>query len=138
VRSTGVIVSSGREDLVVPAPDDQRRRPALAEPGLDGRVERQVGAVVVEQVHLDLGVARPVEQRLVVDPVVGRDAADVGHPVRVLELRRLRRDQHVERPAVLVGAVGPIGLDRVPELLEALLVGVGSSTTGASAGPASR
>ena len=114
----------GGKDLVVLAPDDQRRRLIFAEVCLHGRIERQVGPVVVEEIHLDLGVARPIEQRLVVHPVVGRDAADVRDAVGVLELRGLRRHQHMERLAVRVRAVGPVGLDRIPELLQPLLVGI--------------
>src|SRR5499433_2218280 len=58
------------------------------------------------------------------DPVVGIDAAYVGDAVGVLELGRLWRDQDVKRLAVLFRVVGPIGFDRVPELLEAFLVGI--------------
>src|SRR5262249_62215801 len=43
----------GGEDRVVLAPDDQRRRPVLAEIGLNGGIEGHVGAVVVEEVELD-------------------------------------------------------------------------------------
>ena len=89
----------GGENLVVLAPDDQRRRLMLAEISLDGGIERQVGPVVVEEVELDLVVARAIEQRLVVDPIVGRDAADVGDAVRVLELRRLESDRASIAPA---------------------------------------
>src|SRR5262249_35587463 len=55
----------GREDFVVLAPDDERRRLMLAEICLHLRIKRQIGAIVVEQVHLDFGVARPIEQRLI-------------------------------------------------------------------------
>jgi hypothetical protein len=67
----------GGKDRVVRAPDDQRRRLVLAEEGLEARVKRDVGAIVVEEVELDLDVARPVEQRLVVDPVRRVDTGDV-------------------------------------------------------------
>ena len=60
-------------------------------------IERHVGAVVVEQVELDVRVARAIEQRLVVDPVVGIDAGDVAHAVGVLELGRFRRDEIDQR-----------------------------------------
>ena len=114
----------GGEYLVVLAPDDQRGRPVLAEIGLDRRIERQVGAIVVEEIHLDFGVARPVEQGLVVDPIIRRDAAEIGDAVGVLELCRLRGDQHVQRLAVSLRVVGPIGLDRIPELFQPFVIGV--------------
>src|SRR5437763_15770629 len=83
------------ENLVILAPDDQRRRLVLAEIGLHGRIKRKVGAIVVEDVHLDFGVAGPVKQRLIMDPVVWRDSAYIADAIGVLELRRLRRDQNV-------------------------------------------
>ena len=48
----------GGKDHVVLAPDDQRRRLMLAEVCLDLRIQRQVGPVVVEEVHLDVGCCR--------------------------------------------------------------------------------
>src|SRR5262245_15501886 len=42
----------GREDLVVLAPDDERRRLMLAEICLHLRIKLHIGAIVVEQVHL--------------------------------------------------------------------------------------
>ena len=55
-----------REDLVVLAPDDQRRRLALAEERLEFRVERNVRPVVEKEVELNLVVALAVEQELIV------------------------------------------------------------------------
>src|SRR5450631_534264 len=46
----------GGKDEVVLAPDDQCRRFVLAEISLDRRIERQVGPVVVEHIHLDIVV----------------------------------------------------------------------------------
>ncbi len=81
-----------REDLVIFAPDDQRRRLAVAEECLELWMERQVGAVVVEQVELDILVPRQGEQRLVVHPVVGAGAGQVLDSIGILEFGRLRRD----------------------------------------------
>ena len=58
----------------------------FAEERLELRIERNIGAVVVEQVELDVLVAGAIEQRLVVHPVVGADARDIPHAVGVLEL----------------------------------------------------
>src|SRR5512134_137145 len=46
-----------REDLVVLAPHNQRRRLMRAEIRLDGGIQRQVGAVVVEHIQLNLVIS---------------------------------------------------------------------------------
>src|SRR3954452_16658226 len=51
-----------REDRVVGAPDDQRRRTPLAEIRLHRRIEQQVGAIIVEEIELVVGIAGTVEQ----------------------------------------------------------------------------
>ena len=66
----------------------------------------------------------PIEQRLVVPPIVRIDPCDVGDAVGVLELRRFRGHEHSDRRAMGVRPVCPIGLDRIPERLEPLLIGV--------------
>ena len=114
----------GGEDLVVLAPDDQRRRLALAKERLEFRIERDVGSIVEEEVELDVLVSGAIEQRLIVAPIVRIDAGNVGHAVDILELRRFRRDEEGERGAMRFGSVGPISLDRVPESLEPFLIGV--------------
>src|SRR5215813_8060471 len=48
----------GREDLVVLAPNYERRGLMLAEICLHLRIKRHIGSIVVEQVHLDIAVAR--------------------------------------------------------------------------------
>ena len=58
------------------------------------------------------------------DPVIRIDSADIADTIGVLELCRLRRDQHVKCLAVHFRVVGPIGLDRVPELFEPFLIGI--------------
>ena len=78
-------LSAGRgEDLIVLPPDDEHRRLVLAEIGVPFRVERRVAAVAIEQRQLDLGVPRPVEERLVDVPVVGADRLLVPDAVGVL------------------------------------------------------
>jgi hypothetical protein len=94
--------SIGWKNLVVLAPDNQRRRLAIAEVGLNLRIQRQIGPVVVEQIHLDVGIARAIKQGLIVNPVVGRDATQVRDAVGVLKLGRLRSNEHVQRLAMRV------------------------------------
>ena len=55
---------------IVAAPDDQQGRPVLAEPVLPGGVACHVGAVVVEQIGLDVLLAGLAEERELVGPQV--------------------------------------------------------------------
>jgi hypothetical protein len=54
----------GRKNLVVLAPDDQRRRLALAKECLKLRIERDVRSIIEEEVELDVLVSGTIEQRL--------------------------------------------------------------------------
>src|SRR5262249_5269653 len=63
----------GRENLIVFAPDDERRRPMVPEIRLHLRVKRNVAAVIVEEVQLNFDIAWPVEKNLIVYPIVGGD-----------------------------------------------------------------
>src|SRR5687767_9874273 len=62
IAKVGVRTCFGK-NLVVLAPDDQRRRFALAEELLKLGIERHIGPVVMEQVELNILVARPIQQR---------------------------------------------------------------------------
>jgi hypothetical protein len=54
----------GRKNLVVLAPDDQRRRLALAKECLKLRIEPDVRSIIEEEVELDVVVSGTIEQRL--------------------------------------------------------------------------
>lgn len=56
-----------RRDRVVLSPDDQRWRLVLAKVGLPLRVKGRIGPVVIEQLQLDIFVAQPVQEVLVVE-----------------------------------------------------------------------
>jgi hypothetical protein len=116
--------SSEREDRIVLAPRDQRRRLVGAKVGLPARIERRIRAVAQEQVELDLVVARAIEQVLVLGRAVGRDERGIGNAGEVLLLGRVVGQQLAKRVA-LVGVlrVGPVGLERSPEVVrDAFLV----------------
>jgi hypothetical protein len=66
--------SIGGKNLVVLAPDNYRRRLSIAKIGLYGWIQQQVGSIVVEEIHLDIEIAGAIEPRLIVDPIVRRDA----------------------------------------------------------------
>ena len=89
----------GRKDHVVLAPDDECRRPARAEESLELRIERDVAAVVLEQVEHDLVDAGPVEQRLIVQPGVRCDPRRIAHPVEILGFRRGQGQSRTQRCA---------------------------------------
>src|SRR3984957_18090006 len=114
----------GRKNLVVLAPDDQRRRLPFAEERLKRRIKRDVGAIVEEEVELDVLVSGAIKQPLIVAPIVRIDARYVGHAVDILELCRFRRDEEVERGGTCFGSVSPVRLDRVPESLQPFLISV--------------
>jgi hypothetical protein len=75
-----------RKTFVVGTPNDQHRRLVRTKEGLELRIERDIGAIIVEQIELDLGIPWPVQQRLIVDPSRWVDAGDVTDAVDVLEL----------------------------------------------------
>src|SRR6476659_3340987 len=79
------IRTSGGKYLVVSPPDDKRRRLVFAEVSLDLWIQWQVGPVIVEHIHLDIAIARPIKKCLVLHPVVWRDPAYVRHAIRVLK-----------------------------------------------------
>src|SRR5688572_27693266 len=102
-----------REDHVVLAPDDQRRRLTLAEELLELRVQAQVRAVVVEQVELDLDIARAVQQRLIVQPGARIDPRAIGDAVEILRTRRLERGARAQYLALCLLTARPVRLDRL-------------------------
>jgi hypothetical protein len=87
------------ENLVVLAPENECRRLRFAEECLELRIQRHAAAAVVEQVELDVPVARAVQQHLVVQPIVRVDARDIAGPVDILKRSGLRRDKEVKRVA---------------------------------------
>src|SRR5262249_19066590 len=112
------------EDVILP-PEDQRLRPALAQEGLPQWIQLDVGAVVVEEVELDLAGARTLEEMEVHVPVVGADLLGVAVPVRVDELDPVELEEGQERGLGPGAAVDPERMtDRIPGGGEALLVGV--------------
>ena len=97
----------GGEDLVVLAPDDQRRRLLFAEELVEARIEVDVGSVVIEQIELNLHVAGSIQQRLIVQPRARIDARDVLDAVGVLRARGLERGRAPQRLAVAAVSRSP-------------------------------
>src|SRR6266508_2792788 len=61
VPQVGAAALGGEEDVVL-SPEDERLRPALAQERLPLRIERDVRAIVVEEVELDLAGAGAFEE----------------------------------------------------------------------------
>src|SRR5258708_7732823 len=78
----------------------------------------------MEQIHLNIHVARPIEQGLIMRPVVRIDPADVAHAIRILKFGGLGLHEKRECLAVSCRTVSPISLDWIPEFLETLFVRV--------------
>ena len=78
------LAAGSDEDLIPCAPHHERRRPVAAEIVLPLGIEGKVGSVIVEQVELDVGVARSVHQRLVMRPGVWAKHSRVVDAVLVL------------------------------------------------------
>jgi hypothetical protein len=110
----------GREEgQVVAAPRHQQRRLVRAQPFLPGRIAGDVGPVVVEQVGLEVVLARPAEEGELVGPqvrvVLARDraAADVPLPGRG------GREEVLAQLCLVAGAVRPERAAGVPQRAEA-------------------
>src|SRR6266852_128352 len=54
----------------------------------------------------------------------GENTAHISDTVRVLELCRLQSEKPLQRLAMGIRGIGPIGLDRIPELFQSLVIGV--------------
>jgi hypothetical protein len=115
----------GLEGRVVPSPCHQQRRPVRAQPFLPGRIAGDVGAVVVEQVGLDVVLAGLAEEGELVGPQVrvvllrDRAAADVAEPGRG------GREEVLAQLGLVGGAVGPERPAGVPQRPETILVSDG-------------
>src|SRR5712671_6245572 len=75
LRPRHIALISGRlgnqERGVVPAPNNQRGRLIQPQPGAPRGIAGDVGAVIVEQIGLDVGFARPAQKRKLVRPSIG-------------------------------------------------------------------
>src|SRR4029453_8919846 len=76
----------GREEDVVLAPEDERLRLPPPEERLPLRIQVDVGAVIVEEVDLDLARIRALEEMQIHVPVVGADALRIAVFVCVYEI----------------------------------------------------
>jgi hypothetical protein len=103
-----------QEGRVVAPPRHQQRRPVRAQPLLPGRVAGDVGAVVVEEVGLDVMLARPPEERELVGPQVRVVPLREGAAANVALAGRLRREEVLAQRRLVGRPVGPERAAGVP------------------------
>ena len=60
-----------QERGVILSPNDQCGWPVQPQPGAPRRIAGDVGAVILEQIDLDVGFARPPQERKLVRPSIG-------------------------------------------------------------------
>jgi hypothetical protein len=88
------------ENFVLRAPDDERLGLMAAEISLPAGVKRRIATVVVEQLELDLCVARAIKQPLSHMPVVRADRTAVPSAIEILPLRRAKCHEKPQRVVV--------------------------------------
>ena len=108
----------GVEGRLILTPDHQQARLVLAHPRLPFRVGIDVGAVVVEEVALNVGLSGLIQKIKFVDPEIGVVAFDVGIIPRVAGLRGCKRQEIGAQRAFVRSAIGPKGAPRFPVLSE--------------------
>ena len=91
-------------------------------PSLPPGIVFDVGAVVVEQVALNLDLAGLIEKSKFIRPQIGVIAFHVGIASDMARPRRLQRQQVGTKRAFVGGAVGPKGPTRLPDRAQALVV----------------
>src|SRR5258707_12682861 len=98
------------EHRIIAAPDHQSGRAVCAQPVLPLREGRDIVAIVVEQVRLDIGLAGTGQERDFVVPEVGVVALRMRRTVDVPEPGRVDRDQSRAVPRLVGGAIRPEAL----------------------------
>src|SRR6516164_9854844 len=82
-----------REEGIALSPDNQHLRLLIPKEGMPRLILREVRLVVVQQVQLDRVIAGAVQEELIEGVGVRVDAGYVLNAVRILEDRRLFREQ---------------------------------------------
>ena len=122
----------GVEGRFVLAPDYQEAGLILAHPGVPLRIVLHVGAVVVEEVDLDLALAGLVEKIIFVGPEIAVVALDVGIVADVTGARGGQREEICAQRGFVGSAIGPEGAARFPIFTQAFVVATASCTIRAS------
>src|SRR5262245_6776164 len=113
-----------QEERIVPAPYREQRRMLRAEVLLEFGIQRDIGLVIAEQIELDLVVAGPGEESGIKGPGIRRQPLRVLLTVRVLPLHRFGLQEGAQGRTVFRRGILPVGLNWIPSLAQALLVGI--------------
>src|SRR6266404_8171750 len=95
------------EREIVFAPDYQQPRLSLTHPCLPRGIRRDVRAVIVEEVALDVGLTWLVEKSEFVSPEIGVVPFHVGIIPHMASARRCQRQKIRAQLAFVFGAIGP-------------------------------
>src|SRR5208282_1349992 len=119
-------VRAGREkEGVVLSPYRQRRRLMRAEEFLKLRIKRYVAFVVTDQIELNLGALRALQQSLVESDCLRRNAfLGIGHAVVVLPAGGFQAGKGAQGITVLLRRIFPVSTDRSPVSAETFDIGV--------------
>src|SRR5207253_6523185 len=102
------------EGQVVLSPEDEQPRLPLAHPSLPLGVGVDVGAVVVEEVALNVGLAGLVEKSKLIGPAIGVITFHLGLAADVACLRRRQRQDIGAKRTSVRRAIAPTGPPRLP------------------------
>ena len=115
----------GLERRVVAAPGDQQRRLAIPQPLLPCGVARDVRLVIEEQVCLDVGLARAVQERELVGPVIRVVILRRKARPDVAQAGRGGREEVLAQRRLMFGAVSPELAAGLPQRSQPVFVGDG-------------
>src|SRR5688500_17217572 len=106
------------------SPDSEKRGKVLAKVGLKVRIERDVAAIVEDQIELDLIRSRPRQVSNVEFVAVGGQQSWIGSGAILPAPNRRRRERRSARFTVRGARLTPISLPRPPFVTESLDIGI--------------
>jgi hypothetical protein len=126
----GIVATIGlgagwEKERIVFSPNRESRRTMRAEVFLELRVKCDVAFVVPNEVELNLGTLRAIQQGLVQDDGLRRnELLRIGHPMMILPASGFQGRKAAQDIAVLLGRIFPVGADGSPVLAQTFFVGV--------------
>src|SRR5260221_7690383 len=101
------LCTAGSKDRIILAPHSQQRRLVLPEVLMPLRIERRIGAIVLEKGQLDLSIAWTIQSQLIKRPGIGTDLVFLAHPMGILPDCFLSCEQASDRFLCFSFAIGP-------------------------------